>query len=110
MSLCGETAKYHYLEDHRDGPGLIGLDVAQQPFIEPIPRSRKLERIQENLCATDTDLTEEEARPLALGGPDGTTLFVVAAEWRGMTEPEPVSPGTGQVLTIQVDVPAAGWP
>jgi sugar lactone lactonase YvrE len=46
----------------------------------------------------------------ALGGPDGTTLFVVAAEWRGMTEPEPVSPGTGQVLTIQVDVPGAGWP
>jgi sugar lactone lactonase YvrE len=46
----------------------------------------------------------------ALGGPDGTTLFVVAAEWRGMTEPEPVSPGTGQVLTIQVDVPGASWP
>ena len=46
----------------------------------------------------------------ALGGPDGTTLFVVAAQWRGITEPEPVSPGTGQVLTIQVDVPGAGWP
>ena len=46
----------------------------------------------------------------ALGGPHGTALFVVAAEWRGMTEPEPVSPGTGQVLMIQVDMPGAGWP
>ncbi|WP_055523150.1 SMP-30/gluconolactonase/LRE family protein [Streptomyces graminilatus] len=46
----------------------------------------------------------------ALGGPDGTTLFVVAARWQGMTEPEPVAPGTGQVLTVQVTVPGAGWP
>jgi sugar lactone lactonase YvrE len=44
----------------------------------------------------------------ALGGPDGTTLFIVAAEWRGM--PEMVPPGTGRVLTTQVDVPEAGWP
>ena len=46
----------------------------------------------------------------ALGGPDGTTLFEVVAEWRGMTEPEPVAPGSGQVLALQVDVPGAGWP
>jgi sugar lactone lactonase YvrE len=46
----------------------------------------------------------------ALGGPDGTTLFMVAAEWRGMTDSEMVTPGTGQVLTTQVDVPGAGWP
>jgi sugar lactone lactonase YvrE len=44
----------------------------------------------------------------ALGGPDGRTLFVVAAEWRGMTEL--VTPGSGQVLAIDVDVPGAGWP
>jgi hypothetical protein len=29
---------------------------------------------------------------------------------RGMTEPEPVTPGTGQVLTTPVDVPGPGWP
>jgi sugar lactone lactonase YvrE len=43
-----------------------------------------------------------------LGGPDGRTLFVVAAEWRGMAEL--VAPGSGQVLAIDVDVPGAGWP
>jgi sugar lactone lactonase YvrE len=46
----------------------------------------------------------------ALGGPDRTTLFIVAAEWRGMSEAGPVPPGSGQVLAIRVDVPGAGWP
>jgi sugar lactone lactonase YvrE len=45
-----------------------------------------------------------------LGGPDGTTLFVTAARWQGMNEPEMVTPGSGQVLVTQVDVPGAGWP
>jgi sugar lactone lactonase YvrE len=44
----------------------------------------------------------------ALGGTDGRTLCVVGAEWRGMTEL--VTPGSGQVLTVEVDVPGAGWP
>jgi sugar lactone lactonase YvrE len=45
-----------------------------------------------------------------LGGPDGRTLFITAAEWRGMTESEMVTPGSGQVLCTRVDVPGAGWP
>ena len=46
----------------------------------------------------------------ALGGPDGTTLFIVAAEWRGMSESEMVPRGSGQVLAVDVEVPGAGWP
>lgn len=45
-----------------------------------------------------------------LGGPGRNTLFIVAAEWRGMTESEPVTPGSGQVLAVDVEVPGAGWP
>ena len=45
-----------------------------------------------------------------LGGPDMTTLFVTAAEWRGMASPTLVTPGSGQVLAVDVDVPGAGWP
>ncbi len=41
----------------------------------------------------------------ALGGPDGTTLFMVAAEWRGPEEMFAGDP-TGQVLTARA--PAAG--
>lgn len=44
----------------------------------------------------------------ALGGSDGTTLFIAAAQWRGMSEL--VAPGSGQVLTVDVEVPGAGWP
>jgi sugar lactone lactonase YvrE len=43
----------------------------------------------------------------ALGG---STLFVTAARWRGMTDADLVEPGSGQVLAIDVDVPGAGWP
>jgi sugar lactone lactonase YvrE len=46
----------------------------------------------------------------ALGGPGGTTLFVVAAEWQGMTGQQMVAPGSGQVLATEVAVPGAGWP
>jgi sugar lactone lactonase YvrE len=46
----------------------------------------------------------------ALGGPEGTTLFIVVAEWQGMSATELVTPGSGQVLTTQVGVPGAGWP
>ncbi len=46
----------------------------------------------------------------ALGGPGNTTLFIVAAQWRGMTESQMVAPGSGQVLAVAVAVPGAGWP
>jgi sugar lactone lactonase YvrE len=45
-----------------------------------------------------------------LGGPGRTTLFIVAAQWQGMTSAEMVAPGSGQVLAMEVDVPGAGWP
>jgi sugar lactone lactonase YvrE len=61
--------------------------------------------------------TELEVIPLdrggfacALGGPAGRTLFIAAAEWRGMTDPSMVTPGSGQVLAVEVEVPGAGWP
>jgi sugar lactone lactonase YvrE len=44
-----------------------------------------------------------------LGGPDRTTLFIAAAQWRGL-ESFFAEPHTGQVLTIEVAVPGAGWP
>jgi hypothetical protein len=44
------------------------------------------------------------------GGLGGTTLFITVAEWRGMTESPPVTPGSGQVVTTPVEVPGAGWP
>jgi sugar lactone lactonase YvrE len=44
-----------------------------------------------------------------LGGPDGRTLFMMAAEWSG---PENVGKGprTGRVLTAEAPAPHVGWP
>ncbi|MFI6737048.1 hypothetical protein ACIBI9_29330 [Nonomuraea sp. NPDC050451] len=47
---------------------------------------------------------------LGEGTPDGRALFVVAAEWQGMIEPDLVVPGSGRVLTVEVEVPGAGRP
>jgi sugar lactone lactonase YvrE len=46
-----------------------------------------------------------------LGGPDGTTLFILAAEWRGLEEIEQaIADRTGQVLVVDAPAPRAGWP
>lgn len=46
-----------------------------------------------------------------LGGPDGTTLFLLAAEWRGIEHvDEVVAARTGQVLVVEAPAPKAGWP
>jgi sugar lactone lactonase YvrE len=44
-----------------------------------------------------------------LGGDDGQTLYVVAREWHGGADLRR-GDGTGQVLTVRVDVPHAGRP
>jgi sugar lactone lactonase YvrE len=44
-----------------------------------------------------------------LGGTDGKTLFMMAAEWHGVSN---MSDGarTGQVVTVGAPAPGAGWP
>ena len=90
-------------------PDGICVDAQSAVWYADVPNHR-CARVIEGGAVLQTVELDRGCFACALGGPDGTTLFVVAAEWRGMTEPEPVSPGTGQVLTIQVDVPGAGWP
>jgi hypothetical protein len=46
-----------------------------------------------------------------LGGPEKSTLFVVAAEWRGMEKiPEVARARTGLVLSAKASAPGVGWP
>jgi sugar lactone lactonase YvrE len=56
----------------------------------------------------------EHDRPIfgcALGGPDRTMLFLLAADWRGTDQvAEVVAARTGQVLTVQAPAPGVGWP
>jgi sugar lactone lactonase YvrE len=46
-----------------------------------------------------------------LGGPDGRTLFMLAAEWRGFEQVEAaIADRTGKVLVTDAPAPHAGWP
>jgi sugar lactone lactonase YvrE len=46
-----------------------------------------------------------------LGGPDGTTLFLMAAEWRGVAGLNALLQArTGRVLIAPAPAPHAGWP
>lgn len=46
-----------------------------------------------------------------LGGEDGRTLYMMAAEWRGIEQMDALFRSrTGRVLTAPAPAPAAGWP
>jgi sugar lactone lactonase YvrE len=46
-----------------------------------------------------------------LGGPNGKTLFILAAEWRGIEHLEDaVAARTGQILVVEAPAAKAGWP
>jgi sugar lactone lactonase YvrE len=59
------------------------------------------------------DAVELDRSPFAcmLGGPGGRTLFILAAEWRGVDEVDAaLAARTGQVLTVEAPAPHAGRP
>ena len=90
-------------------PDGICVDAQNAVWYADVP-NRRCARVAEGGTVLQTVELDRGGFACMLGGPDRTTLFIVAAQWRGMTESEMVSPGSGQVLTTQVDVPGAGWP
>ncbi|GGL14623.1 gluconolaconase [Sphaerisporangium melleum] len=90
-------------EDHPDG---ICIDAEGAVWYADVG-NRRCVRVREGGEVLQTVEADRGCFACALGGPDGKTLFIVAAEWR---LPEMVPPGTGQVLSTQVDVPGAGRP
>ena len=75
-----------------------------------MPLNRRCVRVAAGGAVLQTVELDRGGFACALGGPGGTTLFMVAAEWQGMTGQQMVAPGSGQVLTTEVAVPGAGWP
>ncbi len=90
-------------------PDGICVDAENAVWYAEVP-GRRCVRVAEGGAELATVPLDRGGFACALGGPRGTTLFITAAEWRGMTEVPPVTPGSGQVLAVDVDVPGAGWP
>jgi sugar lactone lactonase YvrE len=96
--------------DLGDGvPDGICVDADNAVWYADVPGQRCV-RVAEGGQVLQTIQLDRGGFACMLGGPGRTTLFVVAAQWQGMTSAEMVAPGSGQVLAIDVDVPGAGWP
>ena len=90
-------------------PDGICTDAENAVWYADVPNQRCV-RVAEDGTVLNTVPLDRGAFACVLGGPDGRTLFITAARWQGMTESEMVAPGSGQVLTVPVEVPGAGRP
>jgi sugar lactone lactonase YvrE len=66
-------------------------------------------RVREGGEVADVIQLDRGAFSCALGGQDRRTLLIAATVWRGADTFSAVPP-PGQLLAVDVDVPAAGWP
>jgi sugar lactone lactonase YvrE len=89
-------------------PDGICLDAENAVWYADVPNKRCV-RVAEGGRVLRTVALDRGGFACALGGPDGRTLYMVAAEWRDDL-PQPVPAGSGRVLATQVAVPGAGWP
>jgi sugar lactone lactonase YvrE len=83
------------------GASPAGTETMNKTFVRVGEGGEALERI------------ELDRSPFSsmLGGDDGRTLFILAAEWRGFEEVEQaIADRTGQVLVADAPAPHAGWP
>jgi sugar lactone lactonase YvrE len=68
-------------------------------------------RVREGGQVLETIQLDRSPFACMLGGPAGRTLFILAAEWRGLEELEAaLADRTGQALVAEAPAPHAGWP
>ena len=91
-----------------DPPDGICVDVEGAVWYATVP-GRRCVRVADGGRVLQAIGFDRGCFACALGGPDGRTLFVTAAEWRDDL-PELVPAGSGQVCAARVTVPGAGWP
>lgn len=89
-------------------PDGICLDAQGAVWYADVPNQHCV-RVREGGEVLQTIDVDRGCFACMLGGPDGRTLFIVAAEWHGM-ENALDGMGSGQVLTARVEVPHAGRP
>ncbi len=90
-------------------PDGICADAQDAIWYADVPGQRCV-RVAEGGTVLQTVNLDRGGFACALGGPERTTLFIVAATWQGMTQSEMVTHASGQVQFTEVETPGAGWP
>ena len=94
----------------RGVPDGICIDADGAVWYADVPNKRCV-RVREGGEVLQTIDLDRGGFACMLGGEDGRTLFMVAAEWRGMERAaEVMKEQTGQVLAAPAPAPGAGWP
>ena len=95
--------------DLKDGaPDGICIDAENAVWYADVPNKRCV-RVREGGVVLQTVNVDRGCFACMLGGADRRTLFIVAAEWRGIDKMTGSAP-TGQVLTFKAPAPGVGWP
>lgn len=89
-------------------PDGICLDDTGAAWYADVP-NRRCVRVREGGAVLDVVEVDRGCFACTLGGPDGRTLFVLAAIWRGM-EHMFSDDRTGQVLAVPAPAPRSGRP
>ena len=89
-------------------PDGICMDAEGSVWYADVPNKRCV-RVREGGEVLQTIELDRGCFACMLGGEDGKTLFMMAAQWHGM-ENMVGAPRTGQVLTAQAPAPHVGWP
>jgi sugar lactone lactonase YvrE len=106
-SLSGRRVWAATPGDHPDG---ICLDGDGAVWYADVGNAHCV-RVDEGGEVLATVALDRGAFACMLGGPDGQTLFILAAEWRGFEHvEEAIADRTGQVLVADAPAPRAGWP
>jgi sugar lactone lactonase YvrE len=90
-------------------PDGICLDTEGAVWYADVPNKHCV-RVAEGGKILETVNVDRGCFACALGGEDGRTLYITAAEFTGPAGFAPGAPRTGQVLTAQAPAPGAGWP
>jgi sugar lactone lactonase YvrE len=91
-------------------PDGICIDAENAVWYADVPNKRCV-RVLEGGEVLQTIDVDRGCFACMLGGHDKRTLFIIAAEWRGMEKIQEVARArTGQVLIAPAPAPGVGWP
>jgi sugar lactone lactonase YvrE len=109
IAADGGLSNQRVWADLGDGvPDGICIDAEGAVWYADVP-NRRCVRVREGGEVLQTVEVDRGCFACMLGGVDGRTLFIAAAEWRGPANMLD-EPRTGQVLTADAPTPGTGWP